>query len=499
MNRKKKLALNTSAGVIKQIVAMVCGFILPKYMLLYFGSSTYGLVSSINHYLGFISLLDMGVGSVILSNLYKPLAQNKDEQISLIYKASNRFFRTLSLIFLAYLLALVVILPSIIDTDKSNWFTISLLLIIAVSTFVEYFFGMTNKLLLDADQRAYIPLCLASCTTILNVIVSILMMRLGAGIHAVKLAAAFVYVLRPFVQSLYVNSHYHINKMVQLEGEPIKQKWNGFSQHLAAVVCQNVDVIALTVFSTMENVAIYSVYYTVVTGIQQIVMTAATGVESLLGNMLANNEREKLSDTFGAIEWFVHTLVTIVFSIAAVMLVPFMIVYTNGITDAEYIQPLFGILLTGAYAAMCLRVPYFRLIKAAGHFKQTQNGAYIAAAINILITFVSVAKFGLIGAAVGTLIALVFHTCYFAFYLRKNIINRSIFIFIRYVGIDLFIAFLTIMATQTIMLKAVSYLSWVIMAIKVGLITLCISAVVNILFNRKHIHDIVNLVRNKVR
>ena len=48
------------------------------------------------------------------------------------------------------------------------------------------------------------------------------------------------------------------------------------------------------------------------------------------------------------------------------------------------------------------------------------------------------------------------------------------------------------------MLKAVSYLSWIIMAIKVGLITLSISAVVNILFNRKHIRDIVNLVRNKV-
>ena len=79
MSRKKKLLLNTGAGILKQLVTVICGFILPRYMLLYYGSSVNGLISSIGNFLSFISLLDMGVGAVIQANLYKPLADKNEE------------------------------------------------------------------------------------------------------------------------------------------------------------------------------------------------------------------------------------------------------------------------------------------------------------------------------------------------------------------------------------------------------------------------------------
>lgn len=42
-------------------------------------------------------------------------------------------------------------------------------------------------------------------------------------------------------------------------------------------------------------------------------------------------------------------------------------VYTNGITDADYIQPLFAFLITLANAGHCLRLPYNVMIVAVGH------------------------------------------------------------------------------------------------------------------------------------
>ena len=107
-------------------------------------------------------------------------------------------------------------------------------------------------------------------------------------------------------------------------------------------------------------------------------------------------------------------------TIAGICIVPFVSVYTRGITDANYIAPLFATILVVAYGSQCLRVPYFRVIKAAGHFKETQNGAYISAALNIVITVALVFKFGLIGAASGTLVAMIYHTCYFVWYFRKR-------------------------------------------------------------------------------
>ena len=66
-------------------------------------------------------------------------------------------------------------------------------------------------------------------------------------------------------------------------------------------------------FSTLKNVSIYSVYFNVTHGVEQIVMTAATGLESFFGNMIARGEKDKLLTTFSTVEWLVHTGVTIIF------------------------------------------------------------------------------------------------------------------------------------------------------------------------------------------
>ena len=104
--------------------------------------------------------------------------------------------------------------------------------------------------MLNADQKSYVPLLLQISTIIANTILAIILMKLGMSVHIVKLMTTVIYVLRPLFQMIYVRNHYAIDRKIKVIGEPIKQKWNGFSQHFAAVVCQNIDIAVLTVFST---------------------------------------------------------------------------------------------------------------------------------------------------------------------------------------------------------------------------------------------------------
>ena len=499
MNRKQKFYLNTATGIIKQFVVVICGFILPRFLLLYFGSEVNGLVSSITHYLSFISFMDMGVGSVVRSNLYKPLADRDTDQTSKIMASAQKFFRRIAYIFLAYIVVLVIVLPRTIGSAFGFWFTASLIVIIAISTFAQYFFGITNEILLYADQRSYFPLSLHIGTVILNTVLAILLIKAGASIHIVKLVTASIYVLRPLGQSIYVKRNYEIDRNIKYDGEPIKQKWNGFSQHLAAVICENVDVVVLSLFSTLSNVSVYSVYYLVTNGVTQVVMTAATGVEALFGNMLAKKEDGILLKTFEAVEWVVHTGVTFIFCVAAITIVPFVSVYTKGINDANYIVPLFGILLIIAYASQCLRIPYFRIIKAAGHFKQTQNGAFISAALNILITIILVFKLGLVGVAIGTLVAMLYQTCYFVWYLKDNILRRKVWHFVKYIITDTLVFISAILLCRDVALKTISYWAWIIMAIKVSIITFAITIVINGLFYRDKLTTMFRLIKKRIK
>ena len=70
--RKKKLIYNTISSLIFQVTTIVCGFILPRLILNAFGSNVNGLVNSITQFLGIISFLELGVGAVVQSALYKP-------------------------------------------------------------------------------------------------------------------------------------------------------------------------------------------------------------------------------------------------------------------------------------------------------------------------------------------------------------------------------------------------------------------------------------------
>lgn len=497
MQRRKKLALNAVTALIKQFITIVCGFILPRYILTYYGSSVNGLIQSITQFLAFITFLEMGIGPVIQSNLYKPLAEKDDIKISQICASSERFFRRIAYVFLVYILVLFFVFPYFSNNNFGFVFTGSLILIISISSFAQYYFGITYQLLLNADQKSYIQLVLQSATIILNTAMSVVMIRIGCSIHLVKLVSSVIYVLRPLLMMFYVKKHYNINNKIKYDGEPIKQKWNGFAQHLASVVVSNTDVTVLTIFSTLENVSIYSVYYTVVRGITDAVMTVVTGLEALWGNMIAKKEWGLLHKTYEIVEWAVHVGVTLLFTVAAILIAPFVKVYTNGINDVNYYLPVFGMVLVASYGAQCLRVPYFRIIKAAGHYKQTQNASFVQMIINIIFSVLLVKKWGLLGVGVGTLLAMLYHTCYFAWYLTKNILNRNIKYFIGLILSDLIEAFLIVYSTKTFSLSKYTYVVWIIYAFKVSIIALIVGLVFNMLFYRKKCKQLVNIIIKK--
>ena len=176
---------------------------------------------------------------------------------------------------------------------------------------------------MNADQKVYVHTIVQIITTILNTVISVILIEFGCGIHVVKLASTIVFVARPLVQNIYVKRHYNINRKITYTEEPIKQKWNGFAQHLASVVLEETDVVLLTFFSTYQSVSIYSVYLLVVSGINKLVMTAVSGLESFWGNMLAKKEYGLLNKTFESFEALIHAGVTFLFVSAGILIAPF--------------------------------------------------------------------------------------------------------------------------------------------------------------------------------
>lgn len=485
--RGKRLKWNTISSLTFQLTTLACGFILPRLILGTYGSQVNGLVNSITQFLHIIAFLELGVGAVVQSSLYKPLSEGNNLLTSQIVKSADIFFSRIAIILSIYICILIVLYPSLVNKEFSFLYTATLIIAIGISSFAQYFFGVVDRLLLTADQHGYIQYNAQTATLIVNTILCALFIKLGASIHIVKLTTSLVYLFRPVILRIYVNKHYAIDRKVKLTGEPIKQKWNGIAQHVAAVVLDQTDIIVLTAFSTLTNVSVYSVYQLVVSGVKNLFVSLTSGFQSLMGEYIAKEQSRELKSLFDWTEWLIHTGATVIFGCTAMLVVPFVRVYTNGVNDANYAVPLFAVLITLAHAGHCLRLPYNLLILAAGHYKQTQHNYIIAASINILLSITTVRIWGLIGVAIGTLVAMFYQTIWMAMYDSKAILSGVFHSFLKHIGVDAATVFLGVFASIKIPLASLTYRSWIIQAVLVFMIWAAVSGTVNLVFYREKV------------
>lgn len=496
MGREKKLLLNVGSGLLYHVLSVVSGLILPRLIIEIYGSNVNGLMHSLSQFLSIITLLEMGMSSVISANLYKPLVNKDYNRISQIYKSSQRFFMKIGFVFAFYLLCIAIVYPLSVK-GFDFLYILSMAAILSMSTFAQYFLGISNLIVLNADQMQYFVNGIKCVSLVISTLLSIVLLKSGVGIHVVQLMAGLVYLVQPVALKIYVNQHYHINHNVLLDSEPIKQKWNGIAQHIAFYVTMCTDTIVLTLFSTLTNVSVYSVYALVLNGVTGILDSLTSSISPYFGNLIAAENRETLNKQFGFIEWAVHQGVTFVYSATLILIIPFIQIYTTNVRDTNYILPLFSVLITVAYAFRTLRIPYNSIVYASGYFRQTQVSSIIEAAINIVVSVIGVKISGVAGVAVGTLLAMMYRTLYLVIYLSKNILKRSIKYYIKNIFSDFIVCVGSLAVSFLIDYRGMDYQSWIIYAVEVSLIILIISVCVNLIMYKLYVLELKNCFKKR--
>lgn len=493
--RTKKLVFNTISSWIYEVLAIISSLILPRVFLAFYGSEVNGLVQSITQFLSIISFMQLGIGAVIQASLYKPLVNGDNEEISRVITSANNFFRKIGLVLIVYSIVLIFIYPRITHNVFCYRDVALLIFAISLNLFVQYYFGLVDIILLIADQKGYINYCGSIISLIFNTVVCVILIYAGCSIQSVKIVSSFILLIKPIYNRIYINKHYSINRRMTYSGEPIKQKWNGIAQHVSSVVLDNTDTIVLTMFSTLSNVSIYGVYHMVIYGVKTLFTSVSNGIEAILGELWARNNKQELSDFFEWVEWAIHNLVILIFGCTGTLIVPFVMLYTQGINDANYNQFEFAVLIVLAHALHCIRLPYHMMIKASGRFKETQSNYFIAAIINLLVSIITVKLMGLIGVAIGTFIAMLYQTVWMAVYNSKNIFSRSIKIFIKLIMLDSLNVIIAVWIIFMLPMQANTIVKWIFSAVIVFIIWTFIILVTNSIFYKDKVHLLIKKIK----
>lgn len=497
-SRLKKASYSTIMYFVYEIVLFICNLILPRLLISTYGSEYNGIVASLTQFLSFISILRLGVAGATRAGLYKPLSDNNTKSISGIVNATQKFMRKIAGIFLIYLLGLSVFYPLLVDTTYSWLEVSSLAIILGLGTFSQYFFGLTYTTLLQADQKSYIQNIFSVCSTIINTVLSCILIKCGFSIHIVKLVHSIIYSISPLLLSLYVRKKYKIEKNVEPDNTALEKKNDAMAHSVANIVHENTDVLVLTIFSNVSIVSVYSVYNLVMNGLKQFVSAFTSGLEAAFGNMLARKQLDVFNKNFELFEYLSSSLVIVLFSSTAFLIIPFVSLYTNNITDVNYVLPLYAIIVVLAQSFFCIRTPYVTVVQAAGKYKETRNGAFIEAGLNLSISIVLTIKFGIIGVAIGTLVANLFRTIQYATYTYSNLIEAKISRFYKrllWVIVEcLFIVAGLYGITNLFGIVISNWWIWVLMGFLSIFVSVLLWVVGSLIFYRKNFLGIINLL-----
>ena len=442
MNSAKKGLGNILTNFISEAVTVLLGIIIPRLVLVNLGSEANGLLTSITNILRYVALLEAGVGTAALQSLYGPAAKDDRDSIRSILAATDRFYRRTGFVYAAVVLLLTFVFPFTIRSELPKTEIMGVLFLSGIPGVITYFFQGKFTIFLKAEGKNYVLTLLTTLTLILTSIGKIILLVLGFNLVALQLITLLFNIAQVIFIMSYMKRHYPWLELdVKPDYDAISKSKNALVHQVATLIFFNMDVLILTYFCGLKTASVYSMYATMF-GIVSLMITNFNGVDFILGQSF-NTDRErylKLQDTF---EIYNMALTFSLFCVAGIFILPFMKLYTAGVTDINYIDKYLPYLMISTYLMSNGRAASSQAIDFAQHFKQTQGRAILESCINLVFSLVGVYYLGIYGVLIGTAAALLYRTNDMILYASRRILHRSPWITYRrwLLNLALFILF----------------------------------------------------------
>lgn len=467
--KKQQLLFTITSNLLLQTVTAICGFILPPLIVLHFGSSMNGMVSSINQFIAYLNLVEAGVGGAAIAALYKPLSNSDSEKRNQILSAARGFYNRSGIFFTILVFALSAVYPFIVASQVSKIEASLLVLILGITGAGEFFLIGKYRVLLTADRKVYVVSTIQIIATIFNTFVAVILIQRGFSILVVKFASSCVFLLRYIPLAIYTKHTYpDVSFIAAPDKTAISQSKNVMVHQIGSLVVRNSPIIVITVLCTLKDASIYSVYAMIFFAVKQIITSFSNGIEAFLGSSLSSGNIKSTQITFAKYETMFFALVFCVYSLTASLCIPFMKIYTRNMTDADYIQPILSVLFVVIGVFDHLRTPGDKLISAAGHFRQTQWRSLLEAAINLIASITFTLIFGFKGVLFGSICSYAYRTFDIIFYASKYIIHipavKSLLKIASFIPLTAVLLFIT----EKFRIEIASFMQWILYAIILG-------------------------------
>jgi len=492
-SRSKKFFYNTLFTALLQVVNIIASLIVPKFMLKYYGSEMNGLVTSITQFITYFNLVEAGLSNAAIYALYKPLAEKDDERISAIVSASKKFYIQAGYVFTALTVILAIFYPLYIDIDGFTPYLVALLVVVLGSNgFLEFFTLAKYRVLLTADQKTWVISASSIVHMLLQTGVIAVLACFRVNIVVVRAIAVSSIVLRSVILATYCKIKYkNINYKAKPDTKALDKRWDAMFLQVLGAIHQGTTVILLTVIvKDLSLVSVYAIFNIVISGLNSILGIFNSGLAASFGEVIAKGEKQVLQKAYKEFEFGFYSIITLVFSVSFVMIMPFVHLYTAGIADADYNMPLLGFMMVLNGYLYQLKTPQGMLVISAGMYKETKWRTLTQGLIAFVGGAVLAFPFGIYGILLGAILSNLYRDIDLCFFVGKYITGLKPMLTIKNVGKSMVETCLIVIPFYFIKLTIDSWFSWIIHGFAVALYAVIIVLIVTFIFDRDSLKSI---------
>ena len=240
----KRGLYNIVFGFGTQIIILAMGIIVPRLILVGYGSETNGLLNTVNQIYNYIALLEAGIGTATIQALYKPITENNKSEISGILVATRNYYRRITKFYFLCVIGLSLAAPFVISSTLSKSVISLVFFINGMAGAITFYYVATFKQLLIAEGKNYITTNITFLIHICSYIAKIVLASLKVNVVFLQVAYFSINILQVFIYRFYFIRNYKwVDYSVKPNNKALKSK-NAFLVH----------EITLTVFNSTDTI-----------------------------------------------------------------------------------------------------------------------------------------------------------------------------------------------------------------------------------------------------
>lgn len=474
-SRTELFVYNSSTMVAQTIIAMVANFIIPKILMTVYGSEINGFVVSVKQFVAYFLLVEAGITGASTVSLYKPLAEQNIPAINGVLSAAKKFYYQSGWAFVGLVSLLAIFYPLFIKTNLLSFWQMFITVFALGATGVMDFFTLSKyRLLLSASQRIYVISFGRILYAVLNVIITWVLAKAGCSVVTLQVALIISVIARTALLQWYVKKNFpFVDYNAKPDNSSIKDRWNVLYLDLLSNLQTCLPVMLATMFTTLQEVSVYSIYALVLTGLKSVMGIFSSGLYASFGDVIARKQLETLQKSTQEFEQAYYSIITVVYSTALMLIIPFMALYTKGVNDANYMVPSLGFMFVLNGLLYNIKTPQGMLIISAGMFRQTRWQNTIQAAILAIVGLIGAKLWGLQGILFGVICSNLYRDIDLLFFIPKHLTHLSYKKTLKH-GLAALGTFAAVAALwQHLPINIHSVMQWILYAI---IITIAISA-----------------------